>query len=132
MVVGDLIEVCVLIDVVLGECLVDCLLFIGLVKINIGYFEMVFGMVGLLKVVLCLKYCVVLCLLYFVMFNFGIDFDGGCLCVVDCYMWFDMGDVLLMVGVNLFGFGGMNVYVVLMEVLVVNVVLVVVCEFELI
>lgn len=51
---GDLVEIKVF-EIVYGEnCSLECFLIIGLVKINIGYIEVVVGIVGLIKVVLFL------------------------------------------------------------------------------
>lgn len=52
MLLGDLIEVCVF-GMVLGcGWFEDFLLFIGFVKINFGYIEVVVGIVGFIKMVL--------------------------------------------------------------------------------
>lgn len=47
---GDLIELCVVVVVFGGECIDFNLLLLGLVKMNIGYLEVVVGMVGIIKV----------------------------------------------------------------------------------
>lgn len=65
---------------VLGKVLFENCVFgdycvVGLVKINIGYLEVVVGVVGLIKVVLLLYYCQILFSLNFEEFNFYIKFD---------------------------------------------------------
>lgn len=72
---GDLIEVEVLGWVVGRGCLVDWLVLLGVVKINVGYLELVVGVVSMVKVVLVLQYDKLLLLINFVGFSFYIDFD---------------------------------------------------------
>lgn len=61
MLIGDLIEVMV-IGIVFGMGDVIELILVGFVKLNIGYFELVVGIFGLIKFVLVVKY-------FFVLFN---------------------------------------------------------------
>lgn len=55
------------------SCLVFCVL--GLVKLNIGYLEVVVGIVGLIKMILCLKNKVLFVMLYYISLNLELCLD---------------------------------------------------------
>lgn len=111
---GDLIEVVVLnqVYVWVSDGMWQGLCYIGLVKMNIGYLDMVVGSVGLIKLVLVVYYGCIFVSFGYEVLNFVIDFDGGLFCVNVVFGdWLIVG--LCWVGVNFLGVGGINVYVIL-------------------
>lgn len=87
---------------------------VGLVKGNVGYLFVVVGVIGVIKVIELFCVCLILFLFYVVLFLLKVLFGCVGIEVFDCVvLW--VVDGLLCVGVNVFGFGGMNVYVVFEE-----------------
>lgn len=114
---GDLVEIVVLLEVycVIMVCMQYCVL--GVLKVNIGYFDIVVGVVGLIKVVKVVEQGVLLFVIYFEVFNLVIDFLLLLFYVfIQVMLWLVFFDVCCVV-VSLFGIGGINVYVIFEQVL---------------
>lgn len=128
MLLGDRIEVYVLGMVFGCKRLGFGFLMIGSIKLNIGYLEGVVGIVGLIKVVLMVECGLLFLSGGFMELNLVILFMELGLRVVDEFQeWLVVVGWLCWVGVLLFGFGGINVYVIVEEVGLVGVDMVLGC-----
>lgn len=123
---GDCIELWLLV-VSYGIVLVGCGLLLGLVKLNIGYVQVVVGGLGFVKVILVVQYVVILLILYVDEFSCEIDWEKQGLWLVDKFMLWWVVDGWCIVVVFVFGMSGINSYVI---VLMLDIVFVFECGFE--
>ncbi len=87
---------------------------IGSVKTNIGHLETAAGIVGIIKVLLAMKYKKIPGNLHFKELNPYIELTGTSFCIADRTIDWECKD-LRRAGVSSFGFGGVNAHVVLEE-----------------
>ena len=88
---------------------------IGSVKTNVGHMEPAAGMAGILKAVGVLKHKTIPPSLHFDTPNPNIDFDGLNIAPSGEARTFETDGRAALVGVNSFGFGGVNAHVILQE-----------------
>src|SRR3990167_4599604 len=113
--VGDPIEAAAIGNAIGQHRSVDNPLLIGSVKSNIGHLEVVSGLVGIVKSLLCFKYKKIPATLHFNNPNPHIDFKNLNLSVVDRALDLPKQKKRATIAVNSFGFGGTNAHVVLSE-----------------
>ncbi len=85
-------------------------LLIGSIKSNVGHLEVVSGLTGVLKAILCLQHHQIPPTLHFTAPNPELDFDALNLKVVDTLSPLPIEKNPSIIGVNSFGFGGTNAH----------------------
>lgn len=116
--VGDPIEALAIGNAIGKKRAADNPLFIGSIKSNIGHLEVVSGLAGILKSLLCFKHKMIPATNHFKTPNPHIDFEGLNLSVVDRSLDLpkpNQPQKYTTIAVNSFGFGGTNAHVVLSE-----------------
>lgn len=113
--VGDKIEALAIAQSLAKQRQTDNPLLIGSIKSNVGHLEVVSGLTGMLKTILCLKNKIIPPSLYQEVPNPEINFNDYNLKVVDKASSWSPNNKPAIMAVNSFGFGGTNAHVIVAE-----------------